>query len=504
MATKRRTMRIHRPLGLLFLATVLLWSGCKPSEPVPESRWRFVGGTTLTLQTNAPALRAVLSLPESLALRGPLLTNAAQLLWHVASGKTNAPADALAAALPLVADLADRLSIGETILSASGYREFALAVQGDAPRAQAWQAAWPKFIAAAQAAQGGTPGKPQVAILSGWIVAVSDSGLITPETALKSLAQIPAEPQVVLHLEAKVPGWPAGVLSVAVRDGAVRSQLKVSTGDSLPQKLPAWKIPPFVKDPLVEFTAARGVTPWLAELPAVGPFLQSAPPSQWFVWAYGDVSLQTYIAGLTDNPEKLIAGVHDQLKDAFKPGRTMGQLDYQPDVGLLKIIGLPIAFPLLTAVHTNDASYVTFGAFATRPRVVDLPKEMVAQVQRDNLMLYDWEISAAVAQHWNAFRQLNQIVHTLPLNNRTPGQKWLTAITPKLGNCVTEALVTGEHELTVTRNSSVGLSALELTELAWSLDGQQSSRLPRPTPTAAPKASAGIAKPPTASPSPHK
>ena len=482
---------------------MLFWTGCKPSAPVPETRWRFVGGTTLTLQTNAPALRAVLSLPESAALRGPLLTNAAQLLWLSASGQTNAPADALAAAQPLVADLADRLSIGETFLSASGYREFALALQGDPAHAQAWQAAWPRFIAAAQAARGGTPGKPQVAFLSGWIVAVSDSGLIAPEAALKLLAQIPAEPQVVLHLEAKVPGWPAGVLSVAVRDGAVRSQLKVNTGDSLPQKLPAWKIPPFVKDPLVEFTAARGVTPWLAQLPAVGPFLESAPPSQWFVWAYGDVSLQTYVAGLTENPEKFIAHVHDQLKDAFQPGRTIGQLEYQPDAGLLKVTGLPIAFPLLTAVHTNDAAYVTFGAFATKPRVVDLPKEMMAQIQRDNLMLYDWEISAAVAQHWNAFRQLNQIVHLLPLNNRAPGQKWLTTITPKLGNCVTEALVTGEHELTVTRNSSMGLSALELTELAWWLDGQQPTRLPRPTPAAASKG-AGIPKPSTATPAPHK
>ena len=68
-------MRIHRLLGLLLPLVALTWAGCDSSSRPVESRWRFVGGTTLALQTNAPTVRDVMALPESAALRGPLLTN---------------------------------------------------------------------------------------------------------------------------------------------------------------------------------------------------------------------------------------------------------------------------------------------------------------------------------------------------------------------------------------------------------------------------------------------
>ncbi|HTH48017.1 MAG TPA: hypothetical protein VMB21_10930 [Candidatus Limnocylindria bacterium] len=495
-------MRIHRPIGLLLLTAVLFGTGCKPSPPAYETRWRFVGGTTLTLQTNAPALHDALTLPESMALRGPLLTNAARVLWQLASGSSNAPAEALAAAQPLVADLADRLSIGETMVPAGGGREFALALQGDAAHAQTWQAAWPKFFSAAQAARGGTAGKPQVAFLSGWIVAVSDSALITPEAVLKSLAQIPAEPQVVLYVDEKIPGWPAGVFSASVRDGAVRSKLKLTLADALPAKLPAWKLPPFIRDPLVQFAAARGIAPWLETLPTLGPVFQASPPSQLFLWGYSDVSLQTYVAALSDNPEKLVNRVHDELKDVFQPGQLLGRLEYEPEPPALAITGLPAAFPVLNAPHTNEAAYAMLSIFPPKRLMTPPPKELLDQLQRDNLLYYDWEISAAAVPHWNAFRQLNQIVHLRPLNGRLPGQKWLTTLTPRLGNCATEALVTGEHELSFTRSSSIGLSSLELTEFVWWLDAPNLVRPARPP--AKNRGTAGSPKPRATQPLPHK
>ena len=117
MATKRRPMRNHRPIGLLSLLLALIWTGCDSSQSAVETRWRFVGGTTLALQTNAPALRDILALPESAALRGPLLSQATRLFWQAAAGTTNAPAEALAAGQPLVADLLDQLSLGETLMA---------------------------------------------------------------------------------------------------------------------------------------------------------------------------------------------------------------------------------------------------------------------------------------------------------------------------------------------------------------------------------------------------
>lgn len=493
-------MRNHRPLGLLSLLVALLWSGCDSSQPAVETRWRFVGGDTIALQTNAPALRETLALRESAALRGPLLTNATRLLWRLAAGTTNAPADALAAAQPLVADLLDRLSLGETLLPEPNRREFALVLSGDPARAEVWRTAWPKFFNAVQSARGGKPGKPQALFQSGWIVAVSDAGLIEPRDALKVLAQISAAPQVVLQAETKIAGWPAATLTAAVRDGAVRSQLKLTFAESLPAELPAWKVPPFVKDPLVQFGAARGVGPWLSRVPLVGALLKELPPSQLFMWSYGGASLQSYLATIEADPEKFISRANDELAGKFKPNGLMGGAEYKAGQGVFAITGLPsFVMPVLAALHTNDTGYVTFRAYPSRPSTNPPPAELLAQIRRDNLLAYDWEITPAMIPHWNAFFQLGQIIQRYPVNDRTPAQLWLAAVAPKLDNSVTEALVTGGHELTVSRKSSVGLSALEVTGLAWWLDNA-----PAPTPkrTAATRGKAP-AKPAARAPASH-
>ena len=84
-------MRIHRLLGLLLPLAALTWAGCDSSAPPVESRWRFVGGTTLSSQTNAPTVRDVMALPESAALRGPLLAHFSRVLWKLASGDRPMP-----------------------------------------------------------------------------------------------------------------------------------------------------------------------------------------------------------------------------------------------------------------------------------------------------------------------------------------------------------------------------------------------------------------------------
>jgi hypothetical protein len=63
-----------------------------------------------------------------------------------------------------------------------------------------------------------------------------------------------------------------------------------------------------------------------------------------------------------------------------------------------------------------------------------------------------------------AIRQLYFLARTvgLPASDST-AQKWLNAVKAKLGNCATEVNQTAPNELTLLRNSTIGLSALELT-----------------------------------------
>jgi hypothetical protein len=52
------------------------------------------------------------------------------------------------------------------------------------------------------------------------------------------------------------------------------------------------------------------------------------------------------------------------------------------------------------------------------------------------------------------------------------GHTWLKAVSPMLGNTVTEITVTSPKQLTLVRKSHIGFNALELVLLTRWLDGQ--------------------------------
>lgn len=485
-------MRIQRSFGLFFLLAGLLGTGCDSSAPVVETRWRFVGGATLARQTNAPALREILLLPESAALRATLVTNVTRRFWQLAAGTTNAPAEALAAAQPLVADLLDQLSIGESLRPAPGRREFALALPADAQRAERWQAAWPKFFAAAQAVRGGAPGKPQVTVQSGWIVAVSDAGLTPPAEVLKTLAKIPAEPQAVLHAEGTVADGPAFALVAKVREGNVHSQLRLKLTQPLPARLPAWDRPSIIHDPIVKFTAVRGVSTWLSALPWLKELALGDVPDQFFVWA-NPVSknfpaMQTFLAAPVPQPEAWVDRVAARLQPLFSPvsgpAALAGTLMLETNRHSLNIGNLPTP-PRLLPLHEKDHSYLVLGLMPQARNTNALPREMLARLDAPEVLLYDWEITAETARHWNVVGQTADMLHRrVPMNLR-PGSVWLAAAAEKMGEAVTEATVSGPAELSVKRKSAAGFTAPELVLFSRWLDGEAPAR-PRSRKPAAP------------------
>ena len=476
-------MRIHRLLGLLLPLAALTWAGCDSSAPPVESRWRFVGGTTLSSQTNAPTVRDVMALPESAALRGPLLAHFSRVLWKLASGVRPMPPAALADGLVLVSDLADRLSIGETLAPSPSRREFAIAVQADAARAQVWAKAWPKFFSAAHAARGEKAGEPKVLVRSGWVVAVSDSALLSPEDAFKALSLVPAEPKVVLHAELNLPGRPAAVLDAAVRDGAVRTELKLAFSEALPSKLPAWERPSVIRDPLAKFTAIRGVPAWFGEIPWLKQVAGNDLPKQLFIWSIAGTNafdkMQTYIAARVENPESWVEHAVAALKPSFtddpKAAKLSGELAYDPErhAAAINHIFMP---PRLAPFRDQDRPYLLLGAMPPTRSSQPFPVGLVAQIERPALLGYDWEITAENMVHWNLVGQVADRLRFRALVNDRPGVRWLYQATTLMGESVTEALVTGPKELTVKRKSTAGFTAMELTWLTRWIDGDAPPR----------------------------
>ena len=82
------------------------------------------------------------------------------------------------------------------------------------------------------------------------------------------------------------------------------------------------------------------------------------------------------------------------------------------------------------------------------------------------------------------------------LVNKTKGIDFITSLYPKLGNTITDATVNGK-ELTITRKSHLGLSALEIALLTRWLDNPQFPKptLEWPTPAETPRAKPRRIKP---------
>jgi hypothetical protein len=104
----------------------------------------------------------------------------------------------------------------------------------------------------------------------------------------------------------------------------------------------------------------------------------------------------------------------------------------------------------------------------TAPLPLDLLTELTARPQ---LVYYGWELTGLRVNQTRPILQLYSIVSGTVLGvSGTVPAKWLDAAGPRLGNCGTVVTLTGPAELTLVRNSTIGLSASELTLLSYWLE----------------------------------
>ena len=120
----------------------------------------------------------------------------------------------------------------------------------------------------------------------------------------------------------------------------------------------------------------------------------------------------------------------------------------------------------------DDAGYLVGGVFPPDPIKKPIPKAMLDEFTgKDGLVYYNWEITGQRLEKWNLLIQFAAILSDRreQLVNDTPGIAFLTALGPKLGNTITDAVIDG-NRLTITRKSHLGLSALELALLTRWID----------------------------------
>ncbi|MBN9690541.1 MAG: hypothetical protein J0M24_09900 [Verrucomicrobia bacterium] len=458
---------------LCLTALILGLTGCSRPETPPELRWRFLGGRLLQLQTNAPALRTILTLPEAAALAQPLARQMAQAWWNFGQADGEPPPAALEAGAQLTQDLIQQLSIGE-VVPASGGREFALAIQVDPARVAVWEKSWPAFISALRTARGGSAGgPPAVTRRDVWLLAVSDSTLFPAEATFRRLATYPPVPGALLQFDSAVKGRPGAQVAFTTTNGNVRLAATVTTVESVPATLPAWELPSFIREPLIQFTAARGLKPLTAGWLELDSLTGSNPINQLFIWGQPNVTMRfPFMAAQVDQPKALLDHLYQRFQNSFAPASPsplyQGRL-LQDTNRLVLLGGLPVA-PVLQISEKETKPFVTFGVIPMIRTTNPPAPEMIQQMNQPNVLVYDFEFTSESVKQWNALLQLPELLEGRQGIVNFPGSRWLMTAGPKLGECVTVVTRSGDRTLEVVRKSPVGLSGLELTALTKWLD----------------------------------
>jgi len=533
---------MNKFLTFLYCAalTVAIAAPAAPVTPDLIARVHFAGAGQVSADTNAAAFTKLWCSPEALALRSQTLNklSRAPYAWFKAKIAPGA-GDGANQLRPLLDDLSTAEWFLQVRDGANGSPEYALAIRLDAARAQLWQANLESVIEAwtgmpvEKTPNGWTlkkhvpPDLIRFVRTGDWVVfGLGQDGLPAGDELVRRVTAekrpAPAEKNVWLSADVNWPRlarWfpsinpfdlPETQLQLIGRDKILRLDGKLVFPQPLGLTLEKWRVPgDTIHDPLISFTALRGIAPWLEKQQWAQPYDLSPAPNQMFVWALADVPLQTFAAvpvpdgkrALRELDQKMSAstGWQNQLTIPLTMTLTNNQISWS---------GLPFVAPNVQAVHESAGDFLLAGFFPNSPRSRPLPPDLFAQLNQPNLVYYDWELTGERLKMLPQLTQLALMVtRHQQLDVQSAANKWLAAIGPTLGNTATEITQTAPNELSFKRSAPGGLTAIELTALASWLEAPNfpgcdlhlappAHRRPHPQTTGAPPLKTPAAPPP--------
>jgi len=518
------------------------------SPPAPDliARVHFAGAGQISADTNAIAFTNLWCSPESQALREQTLNKLSRAPYNWLKQKIlSSTNDGAVQLRPLLDDLLSAEWFLEVRDATNGSPEFALAIRLNAGRAQLWQTnlgnvleAW--TVMSVEKIQNGwelkkhlPPSLIRFVRVGDWVVFGwgQDKLPLNDELVRRVLAEkrpAPAENNNWLTADLDWPclaRWFPSLGAVDLpetrwqavgRDGNLHLDGRLIFPQPLAMTLENWRMPTnTIHQPLVSFTAARGIAPWLEKRTWAQPYEISPVPNQVFIWALAQMPLQTYAAvpvpdgktALKELEQKMSANTNWQSH--FMMPLTMVMTNNQ-----ISWLGMPFIAPNMTALHEPAGDFLVAEVFPNGPKTKPLPPELFMRLAQSNLVYYHWEITAERLKLLPQLSQLSLMVtRHRQLDAQSAAGKWLDRVGPTLGNTVTEVTQTAPDELTFTRQAPGGLTAVELTALANWLEATNfpgcdlrlpppKPRRPRPkTPGAPPEQTLGA--PPAAPPPLH-
>ena len=475
------------------------------ASSAPVYRHHFAGSASIRQDTNATTLKKIIALPVSAEIRRLLTGKCARAprqFWK-AFIPASAP-DQSGLFQPLFDELVSAESVGEVRVS-SGGAEAALAVRLPDHRAAVWSTnlwriavSWnfgtPREISSEagkgwEAKQGTRVlhlvragnwlvlglGPEKLTLAPQWIQQIARAGRLADELG-SALLEIEVD---FPRLSAWFPGlkqFQLPPLQLTYRGSGeyVRVEGKLRYSQNLPIKLEPWKIPSsLIFEPICSFTAARGVAAVLARFKGASDLKLKQIPNQFCLWGQAGVLAQTQfavpVADATNTLRELSLTL-PRFTDRYLE-REAGDFLYVSNRAELLYRTVPYIMPQLRPVRDAGQDYVCGSLFIRSAATNAAPRDLFTQLEKPNLVYYDWEITQERLVHG---RQLYGMMDGLnrrrnPSTN-APTQRWIFAAATNLGNSITEISQSGPKELSLVRKSHLGFTGFELATLMRWLD----------------------------------
>jgi hypothetical protein len=280
----------------------------------------------------------------------------------------------------------------------------------------------------------------------------------------------------------------------------IRTRATLTLARDLPGRNVDWTIPKgIVRDPVTSFTAIRGAHTFLGGLEIFKGLPESDVPDQWFRWSLGSAPFVDDFAMPVHDATNAFAHLEKSIPAAFNPWImkvSLGQWRGATNRTRLLWEGLPLFYPYLDPANDDGKAFLRGGIFPLELKTNQppAPAELFAQFEaRKDLCYYDWEIAQPRLESYERSSPFIALfIPTAPARKNTFAESWLKEMSPKLGNIITEMVATSSRELSLTRKSQVGMTAIELWLFTRWLDSEAFPQcpygMPQPRQNAAPAA----------------
>lgn len=262
-------------------------------------------------------------------------------------------------------------------------------------------------------------------------------------------------------------------LTLTGKGEGVRTEGRLTFPEPLNWQADEWQLPlNSIMDPVVGFSAARGIERLLRKNDEVGMLQLPAFPNQACSWAVASVPYFTFVAAPLTGVSNMMWNALPLLPTLItNHGRLSGQLLWVTNNTQIVWQGLPIMTPVLRPLFDAGREFILAGMMPLPSHVRKPPEELFQFTKRSNLAWYDWEITEERVNAWRRIYMLGLLgfLRESPMTN-APTQRLLDQLgqSKRLGNSVSELTVTGPSELSFLRHSPVGFTGVEIVSiLRW-------------------------------------